>query len=269
MNVLITTDIEGIPGITTMESIFKSTDEGVSYGKSCRKLENALNWVIETCIENGADDIYYIDGHGGGGNIIEENINPRAVRINLEEQAKLLKAGKIDCNIELGAHARAGTLGGFLDHTFNSSVIFDYQINGKSCNELSLQATLYGNFNVPTILCVGDVVACEQAKEYIPEIRTAPVKKGTERNVCEELPNAEQVVREATADALVNYKNIPPYKPGYPITIQQTTYRTDMTDRIYAAMRAKGDTAVERLDARTLRKTVTEINNYFDLRFWA
>ena len=267
MNVFIMTDLEGVPGATTIDAV-KNISVPESYAHACRMLEKTLNWVIETCVENGAENIYFIDAHAGGGNIKDENINPRAVKVGMDEWAKLLQEGKIDCHLEVGSHARAGTLGGFLDHTFNSKVIFEYLLNGEPCSELSFGAALSGFYNVPCVLCIGDRVACEQAKEYIPEIRTAIVKEGTERNLCHELPNAEQIVREATADALKNYRNIPPYKLSFPITVQQTSYRTDMADRIYAAMVEKGQ-PVERVDARTLRKTVTEVNNYFDLRFWA
>lgn len=263
MNVLISTDLEGIPGVTSIEDMERGTER---YENACRKLEQTLNWVIDACVENGAENIYYSDGHGGGGNIKEENIDPRARKPKVGEN--LTQEGKIDCRLEVGAHARAGTLGGFLDHTFNSKVIFEYLLNGEPCSELSFGAAISGFYNVPCVLCIGDKVACEQAKEYIPEIRTAIVKEGTERNVCCDLPNAEQIIKEATADALKNYRNIPPYKLSFPITVQQTSCRTDMADQLYAKVVASGQT-VERVDARTLRKTVTEVNNYFDLRFWA
>ena len=67
MNVYILTDIEGIPGITTMDDIIPRGTE--AYERSCRMLEKTVNWVVEACVENGAETIYYRDGHGGGGNI--------------------------------------------------------------------------------------------------------------------------------------------------------------------------------------------------------
>ena len=261
MNVLISTDLEGIPGVTSIEAMERGTE---CYENACRMLEKTLNWVIDACVENGAENIYYSDGHGGGGNIKEENIDPRAVK----SKKGLLQEGKIDCVLEVGSHARAGTLGGFLDHTFNSKSIFEYLLNGEPCSELSYCAAYYGFFDVPSVLCVGDRVACEQAKEYIPEIRIAVVKEGTERNRCQDIPNAEQIIREAVADALKNYRNIPSYKLSLPITVQQTTYRTDATDLMYKAMIEKGK-PVERLDARTLRMTVTEKpTSGMDWRFW-
>ena len=265
MNIYIRTDIEGIPGINTMDDIIPRGTE--SYERSCRHLEETLNWVIEACFENGADNVYYYDGHGGGGNIKDENIDPRAVKVDLDGWVNLAREGKIDCYLDVGTHARAGTLGGFLDHTFNSRVIFEFQINGQPFCEVAYSAAILGHYNVPCAMCVGDRVACEQAKEYIPEIKAAIVKEGTERNLCHDLPNAEQIIRETTADALKNYRNIPPYKVSLPATIQQTTYRSDMTDEIYAAVMAKGNPGnVERVDARTLRRVATEINSYWDLR---
>lgn len=265
MNVYILTDIEGIPGITSMDDIIPRGTE--SYERSCRMLEKTVNWVVEACVENGAENIYYRDGHGGGGNIKDENIDPRAVKIDIDEWNELMPAGKIDCVLYVGAHARAGTLGGFLDHTFKSKVIFEFCLNGEPASELSFIAALHGAFDVPCALCVGDTVACEQAKEYIPEIKTAIVKHATERNFCQDLPNAEQIIKDAVADALKDYRNIPPYKLSLPITIQQTTYRSDMTDEIYARIMANGNPKnVERVDARTLRRTATEIKSYGDLR---
>ena len=264
MNVYILTDLEGIPGVTSIDDMERGTER---YFHACRMLEKTVNWVVETCVENGAETIYYRDGHGGGGNINPENIDPRAVKIDIEDWNKLMPEGKIDCVLYVGAHARAGTLGGFLDHTFKSKVIFDFSLNGESASELSYIAALHGAFDVPCALCVGDTVACRQAKEYIPEIRTAIVKHATQRNSCQDLPNPEQIIKEAVADALKNYRNIPPYKLSLPITIQQTTYRSDMTDEIYARIIANGNPKnVERVDARTLRRIATEINSYWDLR---
>lgn len=264
MNIYIRTDIEGIPGITSMDDIIPRGTE--AYEKSCRKLEQTLNWVIEACYENGADTVYYRDGHGGGGNIKAENIDPRAVKLEGVTWVDLAREGKFDCCLDVGTHARAGTLGGFLDHTFRSKSIFEYALNGKPCSELTFIAAILGFYDVPCVLCIGDRVACEQAKEDIPEIRTAVVKEGTERNLCHDLPNVEQIIKEATADALKNYRNIPPYKLSFPITVQQTYYRTDMADVVYARSVENGK-SVERVDARTLRMTVPEFNSYYDLRF--
>ena len=265
MNIFILTDLEGIPGVTTMDDIIPRGTE--AYDRSCRKLEKTVNLVVDTCAENGAENIYYLDGHGGGGNINPENIDPRAEKIEIEDWNVLIREGKIDCFLYVGAHARAGTLGGFLDHTFKSKVIFEFCLNGEPANELSYAAAVHGAYDVPCALCIGDTVACRQAKEYIPEIKTAVVKHATERNLCHDLPNAEQIIKDAVVDALKNYKSVPPYKVSLPATIQQTTYRSDMTDEIYARIMANGNPKnVERVDARTLRRVQMEINCYGDLR---
>ena len=264
MNIYIRTDIEGIPGVNTMDDVIPRGTE--AYERSCRHLEQTLNWVLEACYENGADNVYYRDGHGGGGNIKPENIDPRAIKLEGVTWVDLAREGKFDCYLDVGTHARAGTLGGFLDHTFKSKSIFEYALNGKPESELTFVSGILGFYDVPCLLCVGDRVGCEQAKEDIPEITMAIVKEGTERNLCHDLPNAEQIIKEATAKALQNYGKVPPYKLSLPITVQQTYYRSDMADVVYKRSVESGK-PVERVDARTLRMTVPEVNSYFDLRF--
>ena len=134
MNVFILTDMEGIAGIDNISQMEKGTPE---YTVSCQKLEKSLNLTIGACFENGAQRVYYLDGHAGGGNINPESIDKRAVKCTVSEWQELLRDGDIDCQIELGAHARAGTIGGFLDHTLNSRENYYIKINGIEMSELS------------------------------------------------------------------------------------------------------------------------------------
>ena len=55
MNVLISTDLEGIPGVTSIEAMERGTEQ---YEHACRMLEKTVNWVVEACVENGAENIY-------------------------------------------------------------------------------------------------------------------------------------------------------------------------------------------------------------------
>jgi len=96
--------------------------------------------------------------------------------------------------IELGAHARAGTLNGFLDHTINVKKWFCYTINGSEMNELAMQAIFCAQFGVPVIAYTGDEIACEQAKEYIPEIITGAVKRAVGRNQAYSYEDADQIL---------------------------------------------------------------------------
>ena len=260
MKIFLLTDLEGIPGVTTIEQMERDSLPNL------RARELLGEWIDKTaayCREFGADTVYYLDGHGGGKNVSPEQIDPSLIKCSITDWVDLLKRGEIDAQIELGAHARAGTVGGFLDHTISSKEWFRYTLGGVEYSELAIHAALCGVYNVPIVACIGDVTVCEQAKEYIPEIVTGAVKVASCRNLCTDFPNAEEIIRETVKKALESYREIPPMKVSLPSTVELTYYRTDMCEK--ALSRAKGP--VERVDARTLRKTVDRIETYEDLKF--
>lgn len=260
MNIFILTDLEGISGVTSIKCIDPSTDD---YAYACRKLEESINLASEVCRKNGAENIYYLDGHGGGGNINPENIVPYAIKADIREWQKLISGGKIDFQIELGSHARAGTLGGFLDHTISSARWFSYKINGKEFSELGIHAVFCGAYGVPIAMCSGDETACAQAKEYVPEIITAPVKKAKCRNMCFDYPDADKILGDAIVKAIKNYKEIKPLSISYPANIELTYYRSDMCEEDLS--KCTGNAV--RVGARTLKKTILKTASYENLKF--
>lgn len=260
MNVFLLTDVEGIAGVDSIAQMDRTSPE---YENTRMLLCNSINKAVSACFEAKADKVYYLDGHGGGGNVFETLIDTRAQKCSIEEWVVLLKNGSIDCQIELGAHARAGTINGFLDHTIISKKIFSIKINGIEMSELSLHAALCGKFGVPVVAVIGDEAACRQAKEYIPGCFTCAVKHATERNIATTYPNADEIMHATIVSALTNYKSVPPYKVSEPLTVEQTFYRTDFCESVI-----KKQTAVfERIDARTLKKTIPTITSYSDLKF--
>ena len=259
MNVLILTDLEGIAGVED-DDIHDRQSE--AYRTVCGYLVHSLNLSIETCFQNGAEKVYYLDGHGGGGNVDPEKVDPRAIQISLPDWTNLLKSGDIDCQIEIGAHARAGTIGGFLDHTIDSKHIFYIKHNGREMNEVALHATLCAKYNVPIIYVSGDETVCKQTEEYIPEIYTAAVKRSKGRNEATTFENADEILTSVMAKALHHWKEVPIYSFTEPVVVEQAYYRTDFCEKALA----KHAGEVERINARTLRKVVPELKEYKDLR---
>lgn len=260
MNVFVLTDFEGIPGVTDIDFMDR---DGEKYKLGCRYLENSINLVTQTCLDFGAEKVFYLDGHGGGGNVSHDNIHPSAQCCSFDELEALLRSGSIDCVIELGSHARAGTIGGFLDHTVSSKKWFSHRVGGLEMSELSLHALLCGAYGVPVVACIGDETACRQAREYIPEIKTGAVKSAETRNLAHPYENTDEIIVDTVRSALESYKSIPPYKGELPTTVELTFYRTDFCEKVLA----KCGPEVERVDARTLRKQVTGIKKYRDLKF--
>lgn len=259
MRVFLMTDMEGIAGINDIEQMDRQKD---TYRNACELLEHSINLAVAACYDNGADLVYYMDGHGGGKNVIPEKIDGRAIACNKDDWQALLREGKIDCLVEIGSHARAGTIGGFLDHTISSREFYYIKCNGVEMSELSLHAILCAKYGVPIVAVLGDEVACRQAKTYIPDIYTGAVKNASCRNQAETYPDADRILVETIGKALANYKNVSLIRYSEPAHIEQAFYRTDFCEKVLS----KRGPEVRRVDARTLEKTVAHIAAYADLR---
>ena len=260
MNVLILTDLEGIAGVTDIEFMDR---EGEKFELACERLDHSINLAVGAAFDSGADEVYYIDGHANKTNAHEDRIDPRAKKVDFNEWEALLEEGKIDCQIELGAHARAGTIGGFLDHTMNSRQWFCLKINGLEMSELSLHALVCSSYGVPIVACIGDLAGCEQAKEYIPDIHVGAVKWATERNFATDYENADEILIQTVKSALADYGSVSLFRLAEPATVELTFYRTDMCEK--ALSRCTDD--VVRVDARTLRRDVDKLQKYALMKF--
>ena len=95
----------------------------------------------------------------------------------------------------------------------------------------------------------------EEAVELLTEVECAVVKWGIGRNraKCLSLENAHSVIRKTVNDAIASLGKYKPYKPSLPATVELTMYRSDMADML--AVKSE----VERVDARTVRKTISSL----------
>jgi D-aminopeptidase len=85
-----------------------------------------------------------------------------------------------------------------------------------------------------------------------PGVVTAQVKEGLGRNRARCLPPArgQELIRTRAAEAVGQAKDLTPWKPDLPITLELTFPRPDSADE------AATNPDIERLDARTCRKLV-------------
>ena len=258
MKVIIITDLEGISLVDNIDMIF--VDE--EYQKARKLLMADVNATISGAFAGGADEVYVIDGHGGGNNFIHELLDKRAVEIKGADFMCSEPDG-YDAVISIGCHAMAGTTEAFLDHTQSSASWFDYKINGKSYGEIGQQAIIFGAYSIPLVMVSGDLAACNEAKSLIPNIATAIVKSAKIRNKAECLPLEEALkkISDAAADGVRRYKEIKPYKIETPADISLTLYRNDYCDDI-----VKNNANLQR-NGRTVSKTVDTIKCHKDILF--
>lgn len=256
------TDLEGVSGIDTIEMV---SDMGTpSYEYAVKRLMLDVNAAIEGSFDGGATAVYVVDGHGGGNNFIKELLDTRAVQLDSEQWQELVRKGGIDTFMEVGAHAMAGTLNGFLDHTQNSKTWYNYSVNGRICGEIAQSAIFAGAFHVPFVMVSGDEAACTEARAFLGNIECAVVKYGVGRNKAR-LVNPDEAlikIKAAARDSLKRINGIKPYMPLLPLEIQLELCRSDMCDAIMESC-----TGIERLDARSVRKIVYHVKSYRDILF--
>jgi D-amino peptidase len=231
------------------------------YAYSIQRLMADVNAAIDGAFLGGATHVTVLDSHGGGGNFDYSLLDKRA-DADMKENKKWW--GKLDDSYDatlfIGAHAMAGTMNGFLDHTQNSAKWFNYKVNGRRMGELAQWAMVAGHFGVPLIMVSGDEAACTEAYQFFDHVECAPVKRGVGRNsaVLVDLKEAEERIREAARRSIALIGKAKPFRPTLPMEIILELYRTDYCDEF---ARRPG---VERLDARTVRKVA---NNALDLFF--
>lgn len=260
MKVVIMTDLEGISLVDSIDMMDQTQD---GYRFACERLMEDVNAAIQGAVDAGADEILVFDGHGSGKNFIEGKLDPRATQFRNFNEKGLFD--NCTAYLEIGLHAKPGTINGFLDHVQNSRKWFNYYINGKTYGELAQGAAYCGAYDVPVVMVSGDEAACNEAREMIDGIACAVVKKGVGRNKAECLPSEEALkrIREAACEGIKMAAQIKPFKVSLPAELKLEVYRTDFCEEIL-----EKNPSLTRLDARTLTRTTGKIEFYSDLMFY-
>ncbi|MDD5603650.1 MAG: M55 family metallopeptidase [Eubacteriales bacterium] len=248
MKIYIHTDLEGISGIGKMEMIDRA---GPDFQEAVSLMMGDINAAVEGAFEGGAKEVTVLDSHGGGGNFDMGALDKRAVTDPKENKKWWGMLDESYCGtFFIGAHAMAGTINGFLDHTQSSKTWFNYIVNGRRMGELAQWAIVAGHFGVPMLMVSGDEAACAEARQFFGNIECVPVKQGLGRNraMLYDPGECRQKIRLAAARAVSMSDKARPFKPLLPMEIKLELYRSDYCDSIAARE------GVERLDARTVRK---------------
>ena len=259
--IYIHTDLEGISGIDTYDKVMDTDDP--NHHLSIERLMADVNAAVDGAFLGGAEHVTVLDSHGGGGNFDLKLLDSRA---EFDTKPNKKWWGILDesyCgSFFIGAHAMAGTLSSFLDHTQSATAIFNYIANGRKTGELGQWGMVCGHFGVPLIMVAGDDAAVLEAVQFFGDIETASVKRAITRNLARLVPveAAEERIRAAAKAAVEKTEPIKPYTPLLPMEIIFEYTRSDHCD--YAAAHNPG---VERIDARTIRKVAT---SYLDFWLW-
>ena len=166
------------------------------------------------------------DGHADMENIILDDLHPEAklisgaIRPSLQMQD--IENG-FDAFIAFG-HAGGGvTLGGVLDHTYNSKRIYNIRLNGIPMNtEAVFNAVIAGYYNIPLVTIIGDAAVNKEVQSFIPNVESVVVKKGISRFSAVSIhpSKARQLIYEGVKRGLERRLTIKPLKISDPLTME-------------------------------------------------
>jgi D-amino peptidase len=265
VKIFISIDIEGIPGVVSLEHVRK---EGKDYEKARKWMTEHLLITLNSLKENGISEIIVNDSHGDMTNLLLDEIPEEVYVITgyLKKFSMLEGIEGCDAGIFLGYHSRAGSFG-VLDHTYFGKVVYEVRINGKPYGEFGINAFVAGNFNVPIILLSGDDEVINEAKSLIPEIEYVLTKKRRSRfsALNYSFKGIEKEIKLKVKEALRKFKQsiIKPVKIEGEVEIE--------VDFINSAMADIGEIMpkTKRKSARTLfYKAENMIEAYMALRTW-
>jgi D-amino peptidase len=254
-------DMEGVSGLFSREQVWFWEDgvrpEIADEGR--RLLMADVNSATAATLEAGVDQVIVCDTHHGGGNMVipEMLADPR---VTYHGRSRAIRDGKprwmpdldesVDGLMLMGHHAKAGTSGAFLPHTWSLEWV-DFAINGQSVGEIGIEACFAGYWNVPLILVQGDETGCREAEAQFPGAVTAAVKRAESHDRCSGLDeeSARQLTARKVAEAIQKLRsNRPaPYKPSLPVRV---------TVRLSSA--AAADAAAAKPGARRLDEVTVE-----------
>lgn len=253
-------DMEGVAGITHRE---QTNPLGYDYSYARHLMIQECNAVIQGCVDAGADYIVVSDSHGGNGckTMLAEELHPAADLVTGSPRPHGQLCGlddSFDAVMMPGYHVRHGAFG-VLNHTLNGQTVARLTVNGVEVGEVGSNAGLAGHFGVPVVMVSGDDVTVAEAKETLPWIEGAVVKWAVSRYAERAMHprRAQQVLRQAAADALRNLGRMQVYRVAPPVVFVIRFKDTGMAE---AAAQIPG---TELVDPQTLRVTAGDYSTAF------
>ncbi|MDR1531504.1 MAG: M55 family metallopeptidase [Clostridiales bacterium] len=174
MKLMVRTDMEGASGVVN----YRQAEVGApEYAEGLRYFLSDLSALLRGL---GNNEIHIYDEHYYGRNIPLDAL-PAGVRLYYGKPPYRPDwAGGLDTSFDglilLGFHAKAGTAGSLLPHSYELDIA-DIRVNGTSVGEVGLETMIAWELKVPLLLCVGDDGACAEARQLAPGVVCAETKK--------------------------------------------------------------------------------------------
>jgi len=246
MLIFIAADMEGATGVVHPDQLMP---DGKTYNAARKLLTADINAAIEGSLSVIPDAEFIVgDGHGVMRNVVLEDLHERASLVigpASPHNKPLCQLEGINDDVDLafmiGYHSKAGTPQGLLAHTYVGSTLCRLRLNGIEVGEITMNAAVFGSYDIPVGLVVGNDDLHEECKLLSPSIEFVATKKvlGPTAALCysplrtkkEIASAAERAVRKRLA------WDLQPYKPSNHFSIECDFYRREHTQR---ALRVAG-----------------------------
>ena len=234
MEYLVAVDLEGIGGVVGDEnqSLTGSADFELAKVNAVKE----VNAAVRALFDNGATRVAVWDNHGGGGNLDFSKVDPRVEQINWRAfpyRLDFASAYNFRGIIYLGYHAREGTFGGVLAHTYSSVAIQYVKINGAPVGELDIDTYIAATHGIAPLFMASDDVCVAQFKKTSPDTVCVTTKYGKGRN--EAVFRDEDTVLQEIYDGVAKSvkADIKPVSISVPFKMEVRYSRAEMAKKMY------------------------------------
>jgi D-amino peptidase len=235
VKVLISADMEGTCGVVSWVHVTPPEYGGQSeptnqseYDHARLRMTMEVNAAIEGALEAGVEEVIVNDSHDGMRNLLPEHLHPSCRFISGNDKPLSMMQGvDLDGVVAVfytGYHAKAGTPGGPLAHTW-TGWLNDVRIDGKSTGEFGINAIVAGHFEVPVVLVTGDEKAVAQTRDLLgKQVIGVETKHGLSTFAAINLHplTAQARIREGAKSAIEGLGDAKPFKlePGATIELE-------------------------------------------------
>lgn len=262
-NYAIFLDLEGVHGVVGIPN--DGLGDIPDYYIATYTAVTEVNAAVKALFDEGADNVYVWDNHGGGNNIDFSRVDKRAKKIEIVNnpltRIDFIESLDLSGVVYLGYHAREGTLNAVLAHTYSSSDIQYYKFNGKPFGEFDMDCVFCSHYGVPALFAAGDDICINQMLENSPHIQTAITKIALGRNKAQYLDDGKvlQDIYDGVRKSVHTKHDL--YPLSFPCQIEVRYTRMELAEFYYQRNTKEFGLKVDYLeDAHTLTATIKDIN---------
>ncbi|MEZ5415615.1 MAG: M55 family metallopeptidase [Opitutaceae bacterium] len=260
MKFVVAVDCEGPAGVVGAPG-GSLNDAPAQYEFARRQATAEASAAARGLFNAGATQVVVWDTHGGGVNLVYEELDERC---DIYHGVRGPRLAMLDASyaglLFIGYHARDNTIAAPLAHTFSSATYQWMKINGREIGEIAIDAAVAGAHGVPAIFMASDDKAVAEAREFFPGITTVTTKIGYSWNAALS-QHPRRVLKEieaAAQTAATNRGRVKPFAFTAPLELEVRHKRIDTADE--ACLPRNG---WQRIDAYTVKRTLQAVTDWF------